>query len=180
MWIVILELRSTQFHTQTHTHDNNPNRDGDNNNSQQQQQQQQRPILPPSTVRQITLMAASQRAKVCVMGSGLEAVELAAAAATASNANSTTDSKNVCLVFGSAGPLSTRLPRYLTSAVSKRLKSYGIDIRERSLVRYVAFDDDALEVHMAKSYDFLDTARYKSDLLVGKIFSSNLKRNEMK
>ena len=44
-----------------------------------------KPALSPQVVRQLTLMAASQGARICVLGSGLEAAELAAAAAEASS-----------------------------------------------------------------------------------------------
>ena len=122
-----------------------------------------RPVMPPHTVRQLVLMAASQGAMVGIMGSGWEAVELAVAAASAG-------SKPPMLIFGSAGPLNHILPRYLTVAVTKRLQQNGVDVQHRSLVRYVATDhqdESRLEVHTAKSYDMLDTKRTSVDLLVG-------------
>lgn len=123
-----------------------------------------RPVMPPHTVRQLVLMAASQGATVGVMGSGWEAVELAVAAASAG-------SKPPMMTFGSAGPLSHILPRYLSVAVTKRLQQKGVDVQHRSLVRYVATDhqdESRLEVHTAKAYDMLDTKRTSVDLLVGK------------
>jgi len=149
-----------------------------------------RPVLSPHSVRQLSIMAAAQGARVCVLGSGIEAVELAVAAAYKENKTMTTrrikrknagkneeesSSLKVALVFGNAGPLSTRLPRYLSTAVSKRLRQHNIDVQERSLVRYVAMAGQplqaedtlpCLEVHTAKSYDTLDTARRNTDLLV--------------
>lgn len=123
------------------------------------------PIMSPNTVRQMTLMAASQGARVGVMGSGWEAVELAVAAASVDSG------KAPMLTFGSAGPLSHILPRYLSTAVTKRLRQQGVDIHPRSLVRYVAMDHNRsksqLELHTAKSYDMLDTKRTTIDLLVG-------------
>ena len=123
-----------------------------------------RPVVPPHTVRQLVLMAASQGATVGIMGSGWDAVELAVAAASLG-------SKPPMLIFGSAGPLSHILPRYLSVAVTNRLQQNGVDVHPRSLVRYVATDhqdESRLEVHTAKSYDMLDTKRSYVDLLVGK------------
>ena len=125
---------------------------------------QKRPVMPPKAVRQVSLLAASQGATVGIMGSGWEAVELAVAAARLGP-------KAPMLTFGSAGPLSHILPRYLSTAVTKRLRQQGVDIQPRSLVRYVATDHQGksaprLEVHTAKSYDMLDTKRTSIDLLV--------------
>lgn len=125
-----------------------------------------RPVLAPATVRHLTLMAASQGATVGILGSGWEAVELATAAAAAGS------NKSSVLAFGSAGPLSAILPRYLSTEVGKRLRQQGIETLERSLVRYVAQDRQnasvvpRLELHTAKSYDLLDTSRRPVDLLV--------------
>lgn len=123
-----------------------------------------RPALQPETVRQILLMAASQGARVCVLGSGWEAIDLAVAAAKTSNA------QPPLLAFGSAGPLCHILPRYLSTAVTKRLRNHRVDIQERSLVRYVAHHEASgshrMEVHTAKSFDLLDTQRTLVDLLV--------------
>lgn len=124
-----------------------------------------RPVLPPETIRELSLMAAAQGAKVCVLGSGWEAIELGAAAAKAGT-------EMPMIVFGSAGPLSNVLPRYLSTAVTKRLRQEGLDVQERSLVRYVSHHASPLtnvtrmEVHIAKSFDFLDTSRKLVDLLV--------------
>jgi hypothetical protein len=119
-------------------------------------------------------MAASQGATIGVLGSGWEAVELAVATGVQTRS---------MLTFGSAGPLSHVLPRYLSTAVMKRLKQQGIvDVQQRSLVRYVAHHEQhvqqspggkapsilpRLEVHSAKSYDLLDTQRTLVDLLIG-------------
>ena len=83
------------------------------------------PSLPPSTVRSISLMAASQNANICIIGGGLEAAELAVAVASISskqqqkNKKNSKNSGNTFLIFGNAGPLATRLPQYLSSEVSK-------------------------------------------------------------
>lgn len=164
----VLELRSTAMPLQSSGIDGRSSR---------------RPIMSPEGVRQLSIMAASQGARVCVLGSGLESIELAAAAAFGGNKdlqrrrtkqkrleesakNGAVEAAKVSLVFGNAGPLSTRLPRYLSTAVSKRLRQHGIDVQERSLVRYVAMHGGDLEVHTAKSFDTLDTARTNADLLV--------------
>ena len=121
-----------------------------------------RPVLPPETIRQLALMAAAQGAKVCVLGSGWEAIELAVAAAK-------TGTEAPMLAFGSAGPLCHVLPRYLSTAVTRRLRQQGVDIQERSLVRYVASSStktSRMEVHIAKSFDLMDTQRNLVDLLV--------------
>ena len=171
----ILELRSTE----AFLHDDH------------ERAQQRRPVMTPDGVRQMTHMAASQGARVCVMGSGVEALELAATAAAASsditrsgkrrkrkgdkNGNGNSggggdDDAKVTLLFGGAGILSDRLPRYLSSAVAKRFKSAGIDVQSRSLVRYVAMHNyqgvEECEVHTAKSFDTMDTRRTRADLLV--------------
>jgi hypothetical protein len=87
------------------------------------------PVLPSQSVRQIATMAASQGAKLCVLGSDLEAVELAIAAA---GSNATGKDRNpVHLLFGGAAPLGGMLPRYLSTAVSRRLRAHGVDVRER-------------------------------------------------
>lgn len=124
-----------------------------------------RPVVPPETVRRLALLAATQEAKVCVLGSGWEALELAAAAVK-------TGKSSPELFFGSAAPLCHVLPRYLSTAVTKRLRNEGIKVHERTLVRYVSHHDASspsrLEVHSAKAFDMLDTKRCIVDLLVRK------------
>ncbi|KAL7482268.1 hypothetical protein ACHAW6_007937 [Cyclotella cf. meneghiniana] len=182
----ILELRSTtapSFHSHT---SNNPMRfiEADSiNNAKPERNEQRLPILDPATVRSLSLMASSQGATVAVMGSGFEALELAATLARASpktysNAEKE-DEKKVLLLFGSSGPLSSRLPRYLSVAVSKRLRQCGIDVEERSMTRYISMDTHhpsdedntsptipRLEIYTVKSYDRLDSRRMVADLLV--------------
>mmetsp|Transcript_34542 Transcript_34542/g.101513 ORF Transcript_34542/g.101513 Transcript_34542/m.101513 type:complete len:945 (-) Transcript_34542:93-2927(-) len=180
----ILELRSTEAFISSSV----------DNENDHHRAQQRRPVMNPEGVRQMTYMAASQGARVCVMGSGVEALELAATAAAASpditrsgkrrkrkgnkNGNgdsaggdiSSNDDAKVTLLFGGAGMLSKRLPRYLSNAVAKRFKSAGIDVQSRSLVRYVAMHNyhgvEECEVHTAKSFDTMDTRRTRVDLLV--------------
>jgi len=146
------------------------------------------PILDPTTVRSLSLMAASQGATVAVMGSGFEALELAASLAhasqlaaskssTASNTTNNDDSKKVMLLFGNSGPMSARLPRYLSAAISKRLRLFGIEVEERTMTRYLSMDTPfngasskeeppRLEIYTVKSYDSLDSRRMSADLLV--------------
>lgn len=182
----ILELRSTEAFGVGHPHQHH------------QQHKQRRPVMTPEGVRQMTAMAASQGARVCVMGSGVEALEMAATAAASSpditrsgkrrkrknnnngssgdrDGNSTSSDSNnddakVTLLFGGSGILNNRLPRYLSSAVAKRLKSAGIDVQSRSLVRYVAMHNhqgvEECEVHTAKSFDTMDTRRTRADLMI--------------
>lgn len=126
-----------------------------------------RPAVGPETARHITLTAASQGAKIGILGSGWEAVELAAAITRVSG------SKPPVMVQGSSGPLAHVLPRYLSAEVAARLRQQGITVLERSLVRYVQSSQversiPKLELHTAKSYDLLETKRTSMDLIVGK------------
>lgn len=188
---LILELRSTQFRNppsiiSDQTLDESVSNDQIINSSISKY-----PMLPSHTVQGLTLMAASQGARICILGSGIEALELAATAAISSppssNQSSTKENKkrngerkNICLSFGNAAPLSNILPRYLSAAVSKRLQRF-MDIEERSLVRYVSYHDASLrrtikhnasintpnlEIHLGKTFDSLDTKRVVSELLV--------------
>lgn len=156
----ILELRSTSVPII------------DNKGTEHKKRQQQPPILDPSTVRSLSLMAASQGATVAVMGSSFEALELAASLARASPkvANDADDNLKVQLLFGNSGPLSSRLPRYLSAAITKRLRQSGIDVEERSMTRYLSMENSTaiprLELYTLKSYDRLDSRRLVSDLLV--------------
>ena len=141
------------------------------------------PVLPPQGVRGIASMAASQGARICILGSGLDAIDLAATCILAKNDSNDPkkDASSISLVFGSPSPLSTILPRYLCTAVSKRLKAIGIEIEDRSLIRYLSFKDgdknhasdnlsigSAVEVHVEKSSDRMDTHRRTTDLVIGK------------
>jgi len=130
------------------------------------------PILPVQSVRQITLMAASQGAKICILGSDLEAVELAIGAAAYQKEKRSMN--KVCLLFGGSAPLNGMLPKYLSSAVSKRLRAHGIYVAERSLVRYISSIEDGnrkgdgkVEIHMVKSFDTMETKRYQCDFVIG-------------
>ncbi|KAL9184501.1 hypothetical protein ACHAXT_012471 [Thalassiosira profunda] len=146
------------------------------------QQSSPMPVLDPPTVRSLSIMAASQGAMVAVMGSGLDALELAAACARASpNASdrasngAKADDAKVLLLFGNSSPMSNRLPRYLGAAVTKRLRQFGIGVEDRALTRYISMDTmgpakksvpSQLEIYAVKSYDHLDSIRANADLLV--------------
>lgn len=147
----------------------------------QQQRKGSIPILDPSTVRSLSLLAASQSATVAVMGSGFDALELAASLSRMQqqhrNKNDNSDgsnSKKVILIFGSSSPMSTRLPRYLSAAVTKRLRNCGIDVEDRSMTRYLSMESSSsaagavprLALYTEKSYDHLDSRRMTTDLLV--------------
>lgn len=142
------------------------------------------PILDPTTVRMVSSLAISQGATVAVMGSGYEALELVAHLVRInqhSSCSSNDDTEKVKLIFGNAGPMSKTLPRYLSTAISKRLRQNGIMIEERAMTQYVSMDrpmissdndDDAnlspsqLELFTIKTYDTMDTKRILTDLLV--------------
>ena len=157
---------------------------------QQQQQQQQRPVLPPQTLYQITQLAASEGANICILGSGAEALELAITAASIStsnysnsnpskkNNNNNNNNINTTLLCGTSAPLSHILPRYLSSAVTKRLKQHAIVVEHNSLIRYITCSSSdidqkhphSMEVFTAKAYDTMETQRHWADLIVGTYF----------
>lgn len=101
------------------------------------------------------------------------------------------------IVFGSPGPVWHILPQYLSSELRKKIRKQGIDIQDRSIVRYIAnvngnanananasnnrnggdgTTTQTLELHTAKTYDLLETQRTKMDLLIGKYSVSNTGR----
>lgn len=193
----ILEYRSTQQFIPLLLRMNNNDIHSNRNNYKREKMKQSKiyPALSRVAVRQIALMAASQGSKVCILGSGLEAMELAASVAEVqrtyghsnhmknnnSNNSNVSNKKNNCgsvsLIFGNAGPLVNILPRYLSTAVTKRLRSHGIDVEERSLIRYISSSStsksntdggEALQVHLVKSFDDLDTKRCQADLVICK------------
>jgi hypothetical protein len=127
-----------------------------------------RPSVSAEAARHVVLMAASQGAKIGILGSGWEAVELAAAVSRVAG------SKPPVIVFESPGPLAHILPKYLGAEVAARLRQQGMVVMERSLVRYVqnshrdrSSSIPKLELHTAKSYDLMETKRTSIDLLVG-------------
>lgn len=132
-----------------------------------------RAALHSMATRNLAIRAASQKAHLTILGSGIEAIELAAAAAAAVSVK--TENNKVALVFGNAGPMATKLPLYLSTEITKRLRQSGIDVYNRHVVRYVASaaaqqqQQDgaaAVEVHIARVSDSLDTKRLSTDLLL--------------
>lgn len=125
----------------------------------------QRPVMSPTQVQRKVLRAAATGSRVCVVGSGWEAIDLAVAAAAKAPSRAAP-----ALIFGNSGPLGHVLPSYLSAAVSKRLKSKKIDVQDRTLIRYISNDDQekkpCLQIYVAKSFDFLDTNRTAANLVV--------------
>jgi hypothetical protein len=65
------------------------------------------------------------------------------------------------------GPVSRVLPLYLSQALSKRFKSKGVAIFDRSLVRYISqTNDHRIQIYVAKSYDFLEGDGVISDKVI--------------
>lgn len=167
----VLELRTTEL-VGNHNHP----------------RKQKRPVLPPERVRRAVIETASQGARVGILGSGWEALDLACAAAEVAHPNTSQSQKRgrrnamPTIVFGSPGPAWHILPQYLSSELRKKIRKQGIDIQDRSIVRYVANVNvnnnqngnanggttQELELHTAKTYDLLETQRTKMDLLIGK------------
>lgn len=163
----VLELRTTEL-VGNHNHP----------------RKQKRPVLPPERVRRAVIETASQGARVGILGSGWEALDLACAAAEVAHPNTQKRRRNAMptIVFGSPGPAWQILPQYLSSELRKKIRKQGIDIQDRSIVRYIANVNvnstgngnanggttQELELHTAKTYDLLETQRTKMDLLIRK------------
>ena len=139
-----------------------------------------RPVMTKEGVVQVAEMAIRDGANICILGSSMEALNLAVHLNREHNvvAKSRPNAKGtVTLVCGGSGPLHSRLPRFLITALSKRIhSSTGIIIDEQSLVRYIAMNQERmnslsqlppLEVYTVKTYDMLETKRHFSDLLIG-------------
>ena len=126
-----------------------------------------RPMMAPEKVRKAVTEAASRGAKVAVLGSGWEALDLVLVAEKAAK-----KSKPPTICYGNQGIAWHILPSYLSVELRKKLNKRGIDLQDRSLVRYVADyrqqsgNCQQLELHSAKTYDLLDTKRTMLDLLV--------------
>lgn len=138
-------------------------------------------LLSPKAIYAIGKMACEQNSTICVLGSGLEALFIALSSAYAyKNANKENNNNNnnnkyskVKLLFGDSSPLSRMLPSYLSTTLTLRLRKLGIDVQERTLVRYVmpSFtntdnNNTSIEIHAVKSYDSLLTERLSSDLII--------------
>ena len=193
----VLELRSTSLPTTISMQPDHQSA-GQVSQAYSSSMTQHIPVLDPPTVRSLSILAASQSAIVAIMGSGIEALELAAYCARVSSSissssnqeknsvqsNGERNSKKVFLLFGNSAPMSNQLPRYLSAAVSKRLRQNGIEVEERSMTRYISLanatdtsdvvDSDGgknaalpkLEIYTVKSYDSLDSKQILADLLV--------------
>jgi hypothetical protein len=175
----VLELRTTALVG------NNNN----NNHNHDHPRKPKRPVLPPERVRRAVIETASQGARVGILGSGWEALDLACAAAEVAKQPRRSHinmpaAMTTTLVFGSPGPAWHILPPYLSSELRKKIRKQGINIQDRSIVRYIAnvnrngngngnangdtTTTQELELHTAKTYDLLETQRTKMDLLIGK------------
>lgn len=130
-------------------------------------QQNHRPVLSPQNVRERIRTSVRAGKTIGVLGCGWDAVDIVLEASL-SSPSSKSKSITHSLIFGSSAPLSNVLPNYLSAALVKRLKSKGIEIQDRSVVRYVTHNDvhDALQLYTAKSYDMMDGHSARFDLLV--------------
>ena len=182
-WPHLWELRSTQHQTLANKQRHNPStaNPSDPLQSDQDAVSKTKP-QGPSQVRHAVLQSARHGQRLAILGSGWDAVDLALTAASQPGRppqrqrtrrayyhnNHGKGNPHVSLVFGAAGPMSHVLPPYLSSAVAKRLRVRRIDVQERSMVRYISFDDlqQRLELYTAKSYDVLDTNRLPFDKIV--------------
>jgi hypothetical protein len=122
-----------------------------------------RPMMAPEKVRKTVAEAASRGAKICILGSGWEALDLLLVAEQEGK-------KKPSICFASQGPVWHILPNYLSAELRRKLNRRDIDIQDRSYVRYVAdiqhLRKRKLELHTAKTYDLLDTRRVVLDLLI--------------
>ncbi|KAL7569932.1 hypothetical protein ACA910_008593 [Epithemia clementina (nom. ined.)] len=139
-----------------------------------------RKCLEPIESRRLIMEAARRGKNVGILGSGWDAIDLAVACAQASmegvgsrkRAKGSRGERRTTLFYGATAPVSHMLPQYLSTAVAKRLRSKRVLIQDRTLVRYVSFDDRAgsegkkMGVYTAKAFDVLDSQRTLLDWLV--------------
>ncbi|VEU37371.1 unnamed protein product [Pseudo-nitzschia multistriata] len=125
-----------------------------------------RPAMAPEKVRNAVAEAAAKGAKIAVLGSGWEALDLLLVAERA--CKSTKRRPTMC--FASSGIAWHTLPPYLSAELRKKLGKREVDVQDRSFVRYVAdyqqSNRQQIELHTAKTYDLMDTRRTALDLLV--------------
>ena len=125
-----------------------------------------RPMMAPEKVRKAVAEAASRGAKIGILGSGWEALDLLLVAERAGKSNK----KRPTICYASSGIAWHILPPYLSAELRKKLSKREIDLQDRSLVRYVAdvqqVNCQQIELHNAKTYDLLDTRRTMLDLLI--------------
>ncbi|GKY96895.1 hypothetical protein MPSEU_000648500 [Mayamaea pseudoterrestris] len=127
-------------------------------------------LMLPEQIMHHALQSASRGQRIAILGSGWDAVALALQVGAASLRN-----KRPMLIMGASGPLSHVLPNYLVTAVSKRLKSKHVYVKDRTLIRYIseAAQDESngkqqpqLQIYTAKSFDFLDSRVDAADWVV--------------
>jgi hypothetical protein len=122
-----------------------------------------RPVMAPEFTRKAVADAASRGAKIAILGSGFEALDLLLVAEQEGR-------KKPTICFSSPGPVWNILPNYLSSELRRKLQKRDIDIQDRCYVRYVAdikySSTKKLELHTAKTFDLLDTRRTVLDLLI--------------
>jgi hypothetical protein len=122
-----------------------------------------RPMMAPENVRRAVIEAARKGARVAILGSGWEALDLLLVAEQEGR-------KKPSICFANPGPVWNILPNYLSTELRRKLQKREIDIQDRSYVRYVADvkrgNTRMIELHTAKTYDLLDTRRTVLDLLV--------------
>lgn len=137
------------------------------------------PRSPRDLFQYIQLAVTEEQSIVAILGSGWDAMELAARCTFASSKRR---NNRPVLIMGASGPLANIVPSYLSTAITKRWKSKGVQVLDRSLVRYIAHTspprvepagssnkrqrDPALQIYTAKSYDFLDGCTTLVDYVV--------------
>mmetsp|Transcript_26744 Transcript_26744/g.30398 ORF Transcript_26744/g.30398 Transcript_26744/m.30398 type:complete len:865 (+) Transcript_26744:141-2735(+) len=125
-----------------------------------------RPMMAPERVRKTVVEAAQRGAKIGILGSGWEALDLLLLAEREGKSNK--NRPTIC--YASPGFCWNILPSYLSAELRKKLNKREIDLQDRSFVRYVAdiqqWNCQQIELHTAKTYDLLDTRRTVLDLLV--------------
>ena len=174
----VLELRPTLLPQPFYVSSNKEEGRMDEKTSTLAMRYKARPIMTRDGITQIAEMAIQEGANICILGSSMEALDLALSLNEKSNVRAKSGLKGgtVTLITGGSGPLHSRLPRFLIKALLKRIQSStGIIVDEQSLVRYVAMNHDRktgsdvpLEIYTVKAYDMLETRRHLSDLLIGK------------
>ena len=125
-----------------------------------------RPMMAPERVRKTVAEAAQRGAKIGLLGSGWETLDLLLVAEREGRRNK----KRPTICYASPGICWDILPSYLSAELRKKLSTREIDLQDRSFVRYVAdvqvWNCQQIELHTAKTYDLLDTRRTMLDLLV--------------
>lgn len=81
-----------------------------------------RPIMAPEKVRKVIKNAASKGAKIGILGSGWEALDLVCTAEKEGR-------KKPTITFGNPGPVWNILPQYLSSELRRKLEKRGVDIQ---------------------------------------------------